>query len=335
MITRRRLSHTFTIAFLLTPSVSAAQSTGKVARLAVVHPLAPVAMLTSSGSPRYKALFAQLSRLGYVEGRNLQVDRWSAEGRANRFAEVAREVVRTRPDVIFTTTTPLGKAFQAETRTVPIVAITADPVAMGLATSLARSGGNVTGVSIDPGLEILGKRIQLLRELVPSARRLGYLAREGSWEQPDGLYLREICARIGLTLVNTAISAPFDEAAYRNAFAAMAGGSVDSLCIAAQAENTVHQRLIAQLALQARLATVFDSADNVEAGGLMSYGIDFSDTYGKVADLIASILAGTNPDQLPFFLPTKFEFSLNVKTARQLAIAVPPSLIARADNLID
>lgn len=318
----------------MTPGLARAQLATRFARLAVVHPLAAVDRLTTSGSPRYRALFDQLSRRGFVEGKNLEVRRWSGEGRSDLFSALAGKVVETGPDAILTTTTPLGRAFQAATQTIPIVAITADPVAMGFAANLARPGSNVTGISIDSGLAIVGKRVELIRELVPSMRRLGYLARAGSWGEPDGLFFRELCAQYELLPVDTSVTAPFDEPAYGKAFAAMEG-RVDALCIAAQAENAINQQLIATLALKARLATVFDTADNVEVGGLISYGIDFADVYRQAADLTAKILAGTPPQQLPFLQPTRFELSINQATARQLGLTVPTSLLARADNLVD
>ncbi len=152
-----------------------AQQPGKVYRLALVHPSTPTAEMAETGNPYYRAFFQELRRLGYSEGRNLHVERRSAEGHRARLAAIAEEVVRLRPDVIFGVANNPVEAIKSATSTIPIVGIVGDPVALGLAAGLARPGGNFTGVSIDAGIEIIGKRLELLREVMPAGRRMAYL----------------------------------------------------------------------------------------------------------------------------------------------------------------
>ena len=173
------------------PLAARAQQRAKVHRIAIVSPFDAVAeMSETADNPFYLPLFKELRRLGYVEGENLVVERYSAEGRPERFNELAREVVRTKPNLIVAIGTPIVLSFKAATDTVPIVGTFADPVAYGIAGSLARPGSNVTGVSVDAGLEIWAKRLQILREAVPTAAKVGFLAPRGPWvglrEPPSG-----------------------------------------------------------------------------------------------------------------------------------------------------
>ncbi|QQS14637.1 MAG: ABC transporter substrate-binding protein [Rhodospirillales bacterium] len=301
----------------------------------MVHPVAPVATMTPAGSPRYKALFEELSRLGYAEGGGLVVDRWSAEGRAERLPAIAHEAVALRPDAIFTTTAPVGRALMAATGSIPIVAISNDFVGNGFTTSLSRPTANVTGVSIDAGVEIVGKRVELLRQLAPAIVRLAYLGRAASWDGPDARFLRDVCAQLGVAVFPVLGGGTIDEAAYLAAFATAAAERADSLLVAAQAENTVYQRLIVASAARTRLPAIHESRDWVEVGGLMSYGIDPRNTYRQVGAALARILSGASPRDIPFNQPTRFELVINQRTARALGYEIPPLLTERADEVIE
>ena len=168
----------------LTPLDVEAQQAGKVYRIAFVHPSAPIADLTEEKSRYIKVLFSELRRLGYTEGKNLVVERRSAEGRTERHQVLAREVAQLKPDLILAITSRLVMAFKVATKTIPIVGLTSDPIAEGLVASLARPGGNITGFSATAGDEILGKRLELLREVVPTVSRVAFLAPRRSWEGP-------------------------------------------------------------------------------------------------------------------------------------------------------
>ena len=179
--------------FLITLVLSAtmlcahAQQPGKLYRIAVVHPSAPVAEMTDTGSPRFSALFKELRRLGYVEGQNIVVERYSGAGRTEHYSELANEVVRHKPDLILTISSRMARNFKAATTTIPIVGLMADPVTFGIVESLAHPGGNITGISSDAGMEISGKRLDLLREAAPGTSRVGFLASRSVWESPFGV----------------------------------------------------------------------------------------------------------------------------------------------------
>jgi ABC-type uncharacterized transport system substrate-binding protein len=322
------------LALLATPLAGKAQPAGKVYRVALVHPATPAAELTEEGSRYFKMLFSELRRLGYVEGKNLVVERRSAEGRTERFRNLAKEVVKLKPDIIVAVTSRLVQAFKAATVTIPIVGLTADPVAEGLVASLARPGGNITGVSITAGDEILGKHLQLLQEAVPTASRVAFLVPRAPWEGRYGRVMRDAAQRAGLTLVGAPLSDPIQETEYRRAFAAMSRERTQAVIVGDQAENFTHRRVIVDLATHWRLPAIYPFREFVELGGLMAYATDLADLGRQAAGYIDRILKGANPGDLPYQQPTKFELVINVKTAKTLGLSIPPSVLARADELI-
>jgi putative ABC transport system substrate-binding protein len=219
---------------------------------------------------------------------------------------------------------------------VPAVAITVDPVGSGVAASLARPGGNVTGFSVDAGsLEFISKRLELFRQAVPTASRLAWLTPRRTLDLPIGNMTREAFRMAGMTLIDTVLEAPIDAAAYRHAFASMTAARVDALWAATVGENLEHRRLIAELTAASRLPSMVGWRENVESGGLMSYGNDVTDTFRRSATYVDRVLKGAKPAELPFQQPTKFELVINLKTAKILGLTIPPSLLARADEVIE
>jgi putative ABC transport system substrate-binding protein len=205
----------------VTPHVQA-QQPAKVYRIAIVHPSFPVKEMSETGSlPTYKALFGELRRLGYIEGQNLIVERYSGEGRTAHYAALASEVVRQQPDVIFAASVRMVRNFKAATATIPIVGTMGDPVAYGLVSSWARPGGNITGVSVHPGLEIFGKRLGLLRELIPTVSRVGLLVSQDN--SRDWADFREVAQQAGISPVGTPLEGTIQEAEYRRVFKVMTG----------------------------------------------------------------------------------------------------------------
>jgi putative tryptophan/tyrosine transport system substrate-binding protein len=313
-----------------------AQQHSKVYRLAFAAPSTPITeMKESSGHPVYPPLFEQLKRLGCIEGRNLVVERYSGDWRSENYPELAHRVVRSMPDLIFILTGRLTRFFKEATGTIPIVALTADPIAFGLATSLARPDGNITGIVVDAGKEIEGKRIELLREMVPGASRLAYISPRAMWESPFGAEARDTAGRAGVSLLGIPLESPIQEAEYRRAFAAAAAGDVAGLIIPDNEEHVTYRRLIVKLAEEARMPTIYPNHEFVELGGLMSYGIDFSSLIRLAANDIDLILKGAKPGDIPFQLPTKQELFINVTVAKALGLTIPPSLLARADEVIE
>jgi putative ABC transport system substrate-binding protein len=314
-----------------------AQQTGKVYRIAFAHPSAPVAdqNRASKGSIAIPAIFEELIRLGYVEGRNLLIERYSGEGRAANYPDLARQIVSRNPDLIIAIGNNIVLDVKAATSTIPIVGIFGRPVENGIVPSLARPGGNITGVSVDVGSDIWLKRTQLLKEAVPQITRMGFLESRESRERYRATLGREQELKNSVSIVGPPFERPTDEQEYQRVFAALAQEGAEGLVVTEESENTTYRRLIAELAAKGRLPTIYPFRQYVEAGGLMSYGIDSSDVGHRIADLADKILKGAKPADIPIFQPTYFELIINLKTAKTLGIELPPLLVARADNVIE
>ena len=313
---------------LAAPLAAEAQPAGKVWRVAIAYPVGPVEKISEL------VLLPELRRLGYVEGQNLVVDRRAGTGRREGYPDLAREIIALKPDVIFATSGRMAQAFQAITTAIPIVTITSEPVALGLAASLARPGRNITGFTVDPGTEVVGKRLELLKEAVPSATRVAFLASKQAWDGMWGRVMREAADRMGATTIVATVSDPIGESEYRRAFAVMAKERAQALVVSDHAEGIVNRPLIVELAVQARLPAIYAYRVFVEAGGLMAYGFDDADVRRHVAAYIDRILKGARPAELPFQQPTKFELVINLKTAKALGLTIPQSLLLRADHVI-
>jgi putative ABC transport system substrate-binding protein len=320
---------------------ASAQQAAKVFRIAVMHPAARAGDVRQSGgdAPFVAGFLEEIRRLGYIEGQNLTIALHSGEGRIERDAQLAREAVAANPDLIFVVSTRMLLAAKAATSTIPIVGIGGDPVAQGLVSNLARPGGNITGASVDAGLDLYGKRLQILKEAVPNASRVALLVPQAAWDgsvQPAYIEaMRQAALQAGITLVGAPVSSPADEAQYRRTFASLAGGGVDALLADAFAENFAQRRLIVDLAAAARLPAIYPDRSIVEIGGLMAYAVDRSDIARRAAVQVDQILKGGNPGEIPFHQPTKFELVINMKTAKALGIAFAPTLLARADEVIE
>ena len=313
-----------------------AQQPGKVYRIAIVNASEPVADLTETGgSPRYGAFFEELRRLGNVEGQNLVVERYSGEGRTEHYAELIGEVIRQKPDLIFANVSLLVRQFKEATATIPIVGGTADPVAYGIVTSLARPGGNVTGVSVDAGIEIWGKRLEVLREAVPRASRVGFLTYRTSWEGAQGQVLRDATRAAGIALLGPPLDDPIQPPEYRRVIAAMVQEHVDALIVGDVSNNYTYRQLIVELADANRLPAIYPYRDHLQLGGLMAYAVDLQSLWRHAANQVDRILRGEKPGEIPYYQASTFELIINLKTAKALAIEMPPSLLARADEVIE
>jgi putative ABC transport system substrate-binding protein len=313
-----------------------AQQTGKVYRIAFAHPTVPVAdqNQASKASVAIPAIFEELIRLGYVEGRNLLIERYSGEGRADHYPDLAREIVSRNPDLIIAMGNFIALDLKAATSTIPIIGTFGRPIELGIVPSLARPGGNITGVSVDVGGDQIAKRVQLLKEAVPQITRLGFLQTRVAHERTRAIE-REIELKNSVSIVGPPLEPPFDEQEYRRVFAALAQEGAEGLYVSGESENVTYRKLIAELAAKGRLPTIFHYRQFVEVGGLMSYGIDIADVGHRVADMVDQILKGTKPADIPVFQPTKLDLTINLKTAKTLGIELPPLLVARADNVIE
>jgi len=310
-----------------------AQQPAKIHRIAIVTVATPIAQITeTSTSPFYRALFNELRRLGYSEGRNLIVERYSPE---RPTVELARDVVRSKPDVIFSINQWVP--FLKPLTTIPIVATLADPVGFGFVASLAHPGGNITGVSLDAGPEVHAKRLELLKEAFPQASRVGFLAARypyarGSpyWEQGY-----EATQRLDLLLLAPRLEGTLQETEYRRFFEVMAQEHADSLLVGIEIQSRVYRRLIVELAEKSRLPAIYPFREYVEAGGLMAYSIDQVELVTRMAGCIAQILNGASPGDIPIYQATKYDLLINVKAANAIGLTIPPTLLTRADEVIE
>jgi putative ABC transport system substrate-binding protein len=325
-IGRRQFLSTLCGASVAWPLAAGGQQADKLPTIGFLGTTTPSAM-----GPWKTALVQRLRELGWIEARTVAIEyRW-AEGHPERYAEIAAEFVHLRVDVIVTTV-PAVAALEQATSVIPIVfALATDPVGGGLIASLARPGGNVTGLSMQ-ATDLAGKRVELLREVVPHLMRLAVM---GNVDIPQVvLEMREVEAaspKLNLQVVPLEIHRAGDIAP---AFAALKDRA-EALYVCAEPLSVINRVQIGALALGARLPTMHGIREGVEAGGLMSYGASFSDQFRRAAELVDKILRGTKPGDIPVEQPTKFELVINLKTAKALGLTMPQTLLATADEVIE
>ena len=307
------------------PLAARAQQAGKVPTIGFMGTDA------SSWSP-YTAAFSQrLRELGWIDDRTIAIEyRW-AEGRSERYAEITAEFVRLKVNVIVTSGIAVAMVKQA-TPVIPIVfAISDDPVGGGLVASLSRPGGNVTGLSVQ-STDLTGKRLELLREVVPRVHRLALIGNVGYLQAEVEMGEVQAKARaLGLEVAPLEIRRAEDIAPAFDALKAQA----DAIYVVGDALINANRTRIITFANTARLPTIFNSRDYLQAGGLMSYGPNFPDLFRRAADLVDKILHGTKPGDIPVEQPTKFEFVFNLTTAKALGLTIPESFLLRADEVIE
>jgi putative ABC transport system substrate-binding protein len=308
------------------PLPLSAQQAGKMPTIGYLGATTP-----SAWAPWTAAFVQRLRELGWIEGRNIRIEyRW-AEGRTERYNEIAAEFVRLKVDVIVTGGPAVGAAKQA-TSVIPIVfAVAEDPVGSGQVASLARPGGNVTGLSL-LRTDTAGKRLEILREVLPGLRRLAILANVGFPQSVLEMDEVQATARtLGFEVAKLEIRRAEDIVP---AFEALKGG-VEALYVCSDALVNTNLARINTLTRVARLPTMHSVREYVEAGGLMSYGPNYSVLFRRAADFVDKILRGAKPGDLPVEQPTKFDLVINLTTAKALGLTVPPALLARADEVIE
>ena len=321
----RRDTVLWLVALGVWPLAAKAQQAGKVWRVGILSSL-------SGLHEPFEAFRDQLRILGYIEGRNLSFEyRWSA-GADERLPEMAAELVQLKVDVIVTHAGLPPAAAKRATSTIPIVtASTADPVGQGLVASLARPGGNLTGISMQ-STDLTGKRVQVLREIVPNAARIAVLAMKGTPATPHLLaQMRAVAQQMGLTL---AIHEVNEVESLTSAFVAMQRAGTQVLIVQQSPFTSANRKLIFGHAARHRLPAMYDLRGYVEEGGLISYGPSITDLYRRAAFYVDKIFKGAKPADLPVEQPTKFEMIINLKTAKALGLTIPQSVLARADEVI-
>ena len=320
-----------TIAF---PCAALAQQRTTPHRIAIFHPAIPVTLLTETGGgSAWRAFFTQLRHLGYVEGQNLIIERYSADGHHERYSELARKIASTNPDLIVTGPNPVVMAFKAATTALPLVAFMIDPLEAGLVTSLARPGGNLTGITLDAGVEIWAKRLELLKEAIPSITKVTFLGMREGWEGAIGQILQNAGGQLKISLTSI-LPQTGTAAEIERVFALMAQQRPDAVLVSGEGDLYANRKLIAELSQKHRLPTMCPYRDYVDAGGLMAYWVDLEELLRHLAVDVHQVLNGTKPGEIPIYQPTKFELLINLRTARALDLVLPQALLSRADETI-
>jgi putative ABC transport system substrate-binding protein len=321
-----------TTAMLAVPSIVRAQGAKPTRRLAMVRPAGPVSIMTPKGLPAYKVLFDELGKLGYVEGQNLVVFRLSAEGHQDRTRAVLQQAIDADPDVIWCASSQMLRSI---TTSIPIVSVTSDPIALGSTTSLARPSSNITGVTLDSGLEIWGKRLSLLKEAAQKLKNPYFLALDSIWKGRIGQAVKQAADQLGLSLAPILLKADVSADSYPPIFDEMKASGADGIIVDSSVENLTYRKAITALAARHRLLTVYPFREFVVDGGLLAYAVDLSEAFRLAAGQIASIFGGTKPADIPFLQPTKYQLIANVKAAQAIGLTLPPSLLLRADEVIE
>jgi putative tryptophan/tyrosine transport system substrate-binding protein len=324
-VDRRRFLLTSLAGALAAPLAARAQQVGKRAK---------IGFLVTSPLPDHEALLNGLNDLGYVEGRNISIERRNAEGQRERLSDLAADLVRAGVNVIVAQGHAGARAAGNATTSIPIVFVAlSDPVDMGIVVSLARPGGNVTGVSL-AAAEISGKHLELLKNAVPKMSRVAVLTNSNNRNLPTLSREVEVAARrlgVRIQFVDARVPADLDAA-----FAEIFRGSPGGLLVQADPTFFGQRTRIIEFANQRRLPAIYtESALWAREGGLMAYGPSLAVMYRHAASYVDKILRGARPADLPVERPTKFEFVINLKTAKALGLTIPPSLLARADQIIE
>jgi putative tryptophan/tyrosine transport system substrate-binding protein len=315
--------------FLANVSLADAQQTGKVPRIGFLD-----SSTASSSTPLVEAFRQELNKLGWIDGKNITIEYRFAEQKPERLPELAADLVRLKVDLIVIAGTAAALAAKNATTTIPIVMANAgDPVGVGLVASLARPGGNVTGLE-GLGPELNTKRLEVLKDAVPKLTRVGLLLASGSGIGRD-LQLKELRpAAVALKLKLEEIETQPDAKGLESAFKTAKQKQVGAIMTAAGRRFFAERKRIVELAVKYRLPAIYFQKEFVDEGGLMSYGADFDDLYRRAAVYVDKILKGAKPANLPVQQATKFELVINLKAAKQIGLTIPPDVLARANTVI-
>jgi putative ABC transport system substrate-binding protein len=328
----KRKAGVLSILVLLAVAVIAtAQQPTKIPRIGYLGGISP-----SSNPARIEAFRQGLRELGYIEGKNIVIEWRHHEGKLDRLPALAAELARLKVDIIITVGPPAARAAKEATITIPIVMVqVGDPVGSGFVASLARPGGNITGLSsLAP--ELSGKRLELLKEIIPKLSRVAVFGTSISPDNAQSLREVELAAReLKVQLQYLDIRDARDPKDIETAFRAASKGRAEAvLMMVAGAVDTAHQTRILELAITNRLPVIYRGRPFVEAGGLMAYGVSVEDLDRRAATYVDKILKGAKPADLPVEQPKKFEFIINLKAAKQIGLTIPPNVLARADKVI-
>jgi putative ABC transport system substrate-binding protein len=327
---RRAFITSFGFLLLAAPLPARAQQAGKLSRIGFLGQGATDAV----GRLRLETFRQGLRERGWIEGQNIVIEYRSAEGRLDQLPDLAAELVRLKVDVIYAPSTAATIAAQNATKTIPIVmTLVPDPVGRGIIASLARPGGNVTGLSYGVDWGLIGKRLELLKEIVPKVSRVAVLGDPGESYHGPAVREAEMAGRsLGVQLQVLEARGPNE---FDSAFGAMVRQRAGALLVFSSPKFSRNIKLLVDLAAKNRLPAIYSYTEYVDAGGLVAYGPNFSDLLRRAATYVDKILKGAKPADLPVEQPTQFELVINAKTAKVLGLTIPPSVLLRADQVID
>jgi putative ABC transport system substrate-binding protein len=329
MMERRTFLVMISGGLLAAPLAAEAQPAGKVPRVGWLS-----ASSRADASDRRRAFTEGLRDLGWIEGQNLLVEERWAEGDYDKLTGQAAELVKLKLDVIVAAgPASVIRAAKQATSTIPIVmTVGIDPVGLGFISSVRRPGGNITGLAWDPDPAIAEKYLEFLREMIPGMRRVGGIADRGESNTAYRKATADAALKMGLTLYEAEVGAPNE---IEKAFTVIASSGAQAVHVYGSALFYLHRSRIVALAAKHKLPAIYPAREIVTAGGLMSYGVSFPDLYRRAATYVDKILKGAKPSDLPVEQPTRFELVINLKTAKALGLTIPPSLLIRADQVIE
>ncbi len=325
------MKKTTSILFILTALLFALVYPAHAQKQATM-PRIGVLLLGAPPNANLDAFVQGLRELGYIEGKNILIEYRFAEGKAERLPELARELVLLKVDAIFTAGTPAIFALKEATKTIPIVFFsTSDPIGTGVVASLAHPGGNITGISVLAS-DLWPKRLELLKEIFPKLSRVAMVWNKGNAGMAlEAKATQEVAGPLGITLQDRGLKDPNE---LEVIFGVMSKDRPDGFLALMDPVLNSYQKRILDFLAKNRLPAIFENNTWVEAGGLISYGANYADAHRRAATLVDKILKGTKPADIPVEQPTKFELVINLKTAKQIGLTIPPNVLARADKVI-
>ncbi len=319
---------TLALGLLAAPPPAEAQETGKVYRIGLLYSTSAVVALFTD------AFRQGMRELGYGEGKNYVLKIRARGAKTDRISDLAAELLRLKVDIILAVGVPALRAAKEATSTIPIVIQTgSDPVRRGFVASLAHPGGNITGV-LSSSVGLNAKRLELLAETVPGVKRIAVLTPSRKFAAREGRMYKEVEAAARALRMKLQILRARKPSEIDKAFLAMIEGQADALLVTASARYVQHRERIVKSAAKNRLPSIYSHSTHVESGGLMSYGVNYADEYRRTAIYVDKILKGAKPGELPIEQPTKFQLVINLKTAKQLGITIPPEVLYRATKVI-
>lgn len=315
-------------------SQNRAGAAGEKYRIALVSPNRSVQQMSRNGQRYFKAYYDELEKRGLAEGANLNISRFSAESNADKYELIAKEAIESKPDIVVTSSDRIVMHLQILTSTIPILSFMTDPVAYHVADSLSHPGGNVSGVVVNPSVDIWKKRIEYLKKIVPNMENIFVLSARSFWDSPAIASVKESIEQSGSAMIGPPVENPHKEAQYQYAFSE-AAKTANACIVSTSGENIFNKDLVVRLANEHKLTTIYPFREYVDAGGLIAHDVDIANLWVQLARQTSEILFGAKVANIPFFQPNHLRLIINLRTADEIGVKIPADLLARADEVLD